>query len=357
MVVLEFAGALAAILLAAYLFTNAVEMLGGRLKLGQGAVGSVLAAVGTALPETMIPVVAILGAALSGGDASVAGEIGVGAILGAPFLLATLAMFVVGASAYGFRNRREHGAEIRCRQEKLDFPWCKVSAKDVTVDEETIARDVLFFLIFFAVAVVVGIVALPFAVKAAVAVLLIAAYAYYVRRALGAGGALEDVPERLTLWRVASRPPTWAVVGQLVLALALIVVGAQVFVDAVEISSEAVGLPAGLVALVLAPLATELPEKLNSLIWVRDGKDTLALGNITGAMVFQSTIPVIFGLLFTPWVLDSLTLFSAVLALLSGGLVYLALRREGPLHSWQLMIGGVFYVIFLIAAGYSITSS
>jgi cation:H+ antiporter len=46
------------------------------------------------------------------------------------------------------------------------------------------------------------------------------------------------------------------------------VVGAQVFVEAVELSSEAVGLPAGLVALVLAPLATELPEKLNSLIWV-----------------------------------------------------------------------------------------
>lgn len=65
MVVLEFAGALAAILAAAYLFTNAVEMLGGRLNLGQGAVGSVLAAVGTALPETMIPVVAILGTALA----------------------------------------------------------------------------------------------------------------------------------------------------------------------------------------------------------------------------------------------------------------------------------------------------
>ena len=354
MVILEFVGALAAILAAAYLFTNAVEMLGGRLELGQGAVGSVLAAVGTALPETMIPIVAILGAALAGGDAEVAGEIGVGAILGAPFLLATLAMFVVGASAYGYRKRREHGVEIRCREERADFPWCKVSAKDVTVDEETIARDVLFFLVFFAIATAVGIVAMPFFVKVAVAVLLVAAYAYYVRRALASGGALEEVPERLTLWRFASRPPTWAVAGQLVLALVLIVVGAQVFVEAVELSSEAVGLPAGLVALVLAPLATELPEKLNSLIWVRDGKDTLALGNITGAMVFQSTIPVIFGLLFTPWVLGPINLYSAALALISGAIVYLALRSEGPLHAWQLMIGGIFYVAFLAGAVVSI---
>ena len=350
MAVLEFAGALVAILAAAYLFTNAVEMLGGRLELGQGAVGSVLAAVGTALPETMIPVVAILGAVFFGGDANTAGEIGIGAILGAPFLLATLAMFVVGVSAYGFRKRREHGTEIRCREDKGEFPWCKVSAKDVIVDRQTIAQDVGFFLVFFAIAAAAGLVQLPLFAKVAVSVVLVGAYAYYVRRALSSGGALEEVPERLILWRAASRPPTWAVTGQLVFALVLIVAGAQVFVDAVELASEAIGLPAGLIALVLAPLATELPEKINSVIWMRDGKDTLALGNVTGAMVFQSTIPVTLGLLFTPWVLQPLNIFSVVLALVSGAIVYLALRRDGPLHSWYLLPGGIFYAAFLVGA-------
>jgi len=92
--------ALAAILIAAYLFTNAVEILGDRLGLSQGGVGSVLAAVGTALPETMIPIVAILGAVFAGRDPESAGEIGIGAILGAPFMLATLAMFVVGRPSW-----------------------------------------------------------------------------------------------------------------------------------------------------------------------------------------------------------------------------------------------------------------
>ncbi len=128
---------LAAILAAAVVFTNAVEMLGDRLRLGGGAVGSVLAAVGTALPETMIPVVAIVGALLTGGG--VAEQIGVGAILGAPFLLTTLAMFVVGASALGFRGRRESGV-------KLD------------VDQETTRRDLLYFLVFFALAAGAGLV-------------------------------------------------------------------------------------------------------------------------------------------------------------------------------------------------------
>jgi cation:H+ antiporter len=350
-VLLEFAIALGAIVAAASLFTNAVEILGGRLNLGQGAVGSVLAAVGTALPETMIPIVAVLAAVFGGRDPGTAGEIGIGAILGAPFMLATLAMFVVGASALTFRNRREQGAEIRCGEAVADeFPWCKAPSKSVNIDANTIGRDIAFFLIFFAVAAGVGVVELIYPLKVVLALLLIAAYALYVRRTLHSGAALEEVPERLTLWRHGSEPPSWAVVCQAALALVLMVVGAQIFVDAVEHAAEFAGLPAGLVALVLAPLATELPEKINSVIWVRDGKDTLALGNITGAMVFQSTVPVTFGVLFTRWELEPLNLFSVVLALVSGGFVYVVLRRRKALRSWQLMVGGAFYLVFLVGA-------
>jgi len=109
-----------------------------------------------------------------------------------------------------------------------------------------------------------------------------------------------------------------------------------------------------LISLVLAPLATELPEKVNSVLWIRDGKDTLALGNITGAMVFQSTIPVTLGVLFTSWNLGPLNLFSVALALVSGGLIYVVLRSRITLHSWHLMVGGVFYLLFLAGAVYSV---
>src|SRR3712207_2830191 len=105
MTIVELVLSAAAIVVAAAPFTNAIEILGERLNLGAGAVGSVLAAVGTALPETMIPVVAIVASLFTG--ASAAGEIGVGAILGAPFLLATLAMFVSGIAVLSYRRRRE----------------------------------------------------------------------------------------------------------------------------------------------------------------------------------------------------------------------------------------------------------
>ena len=81
--ILILAVAFVVILLGAELFTNGIEWFGRKLELAEGAVGSVLAAVGTALPETMIPIIAIL----FGGGGEATDEVGVGAILGAPFML------------------------------------------------------------------------------------------------------------------------------------------------------------------------------------------------------------------------------------------------------------------------------
>jgi cation:H+ antiporter len=122
----------------------------------------------------------------------------------------------------------------------------------------------------------------------------------------------------------------------------------------VEHASESLGIPAGLISLVLAPLATELPEKFNSVIWLREDKDTLAFGNITGAMVFQSTLPVSLGLLFTRWELDFINVFSAVLALASSVVLLGLLLRKGPIKAYYLLGAGILYVAFLVAAIYQL---
>lgn len=153
----------------------------------QGAVGSVLAAVGTALPETVIPVVALMGAALTDESAGVPSEVGIGAILGAPFLLATLAPFVVGVSALGFRHRRESGTEI-------------------ALDKGTTRRDIGVFLVFFGIAAGAGLVPLPFLLKVLFAALLVGAYVFYVWRTIKSGGGAQEheAPEDLRLWPEAS---------------------------------------------------------------------------------------------------------------------------------------------------------
>jgi cation:H+ antiporter len=330
--IIELVISLAAILGAAILFTNAVEIMGDRLNLGAGAVGSVLAAVGTALPETMIPVVAIIGSLILGTSAAAAGEIGIGAILGAPFLLATLALFIVGAAGLIYRGRRKTGSEI-------------------SADRQTAIPDLLFFLFCFVLAAAAGILSLPLVLKILLAVVLLAAYVLYVVMILRKGGETEgDVPSRLTLWPFRSQGPTWAVAAQMIGTIAVMGFGAHLFVGAVEHLSKSVGVPAGLIALVLAPLATELPEKFNSVVWLRDNKDTLAIGNITGAMVFQSSIPVSIGILFTPWQLDFLSTLAAAFAIASS-IVFLGfLLRKAPLRAFYMLGAGSLYIVFVVTA-------
>jgi len=143
------------------------------------------------------------------------------------------------------------------------------------------------------------------------------------------------------------------VMAQVALALALIVLGAQVFVGAVDHLSTVIGLDPTILALIIAPIATELPEKFNSVLWVRNGKDTLAMGNITGAMVFQSAVPTVLGLLFTPWVFSEESLIhfaSAGVAFASTIIIFGGMLMRGRLSAWTLLIGGPFYLVYVYLA-------
>ena len=297
----------AVILAGALLFTNAVEWLGHKLKLGEGAVGSILAAVGTAMPETLIAVVALISAAEGSAD------VAVGAIVGAPFLLATLAMGLVGLFAFLYRERREQGLRLDAHAPTLE-------------------RDLIFFLIFFGISLALAWGA-PDPVRIPIGIFVILAYFWYIRRTLLSGGEVQEhgsldplIFERREEFR--KDPALVFVLIQLFVGLGAMVGGAHLFVEELLHIAEDIGVEALVLSLILAPLATELPEKVNSFFWVREGKDSLALGNITGAMVFQSTIPVGIGLIFTDWALNTNAWISIVLGLAGGLLAYEVLHRR-----------------------------
>ena len=329
---------LVAILGAAIVFTNAVELLGERLHLGGGSVGSILAAVGTALPETMIPLVAIITSLVTGTEGS--NQISIGAIIGAPFLLMTLGMCLVGVSVLGYRRRRESGSEV-------------------AINEQVTRRDLKYFLPFFLLAGVLGFVPLPMWVKVAAAVVLVGAYAYYVYQTIKGGGEeQDDSPDNLLLWPSSwGEVPMWAILAQVIVPVAVMAVGAYYFVHAVEHIANTLGVPAGLIALILAPLATELPEKFNSVYWLRESKDPIAVGNITGATVFQSTLPVALGLVFTPWNLGFRAGLAVALALVGGAALYAMLSSQKQLRGLYLLPGGLLYAAFIVVAIVSAVTS
>jgi cation:H+ antiporter len=360
--IIVLAGSLVVILVAAELFTNGIEWFGHKLNLAEGAVGSVLAAVATAMPETLIPVIAILGPLIFGGDTEASHAIGVGAILGAPFMLSTLAMFVTGAAIVYFARRGRRGTGMR-------------------VNVRVLGRDVAFFVLGYGIAI--GTAFLPAGLdwlKWVAAAVLFVIYAVYVRLHFADAPDEETDPDQLArlhalrLPGVAERntididilprePAEWdtqrgeprmrIIVSQVLVALALIILGAQFFVGAVERISDIVGLEPTILSLIIAPIATELPEKFNSVLWVRTGKDTLAMGNITGAMVFQSCLPTVLGLLFTTWTFTSgsaISFASAGVAFVSTIVIFGTMLRGGRLSAWILLIGGPLYLVYVYLA-------
>ena len=326
------------ILAGAELFTNGIEWFGRKLQLAEGAVGSVLAAVGTALPETMIPIIAILFAT---GENSAA--VGVGAILGAPFMLSTLAMFVTALAVLIVARRRTTGDLM-------------------LVDTHVLGHDVRYFAIAYAIAIGAAFLPVePVWLKWIVAVVLLGIYGWYVKGHFEADPDVdaEDLAplrfHRLDRAAHLADPavPRLRVVNlQVLTALALIVLGAVFFVGAVEDLAHQFNVDGALLALVIAPIATELPEKFNSVIWVRQGKDTLSMGNITGAMVFQSTIPTVVALVFASetWVAapgSYVAFASAGIAFLSMGAIFIPMARRGVLRGRGLLVGGLFYLVYL----------
>ena len=314
------------ILIGAEVFTNGVEWLGKRLKLGAGAVGSLFAAVGTALPETMVPIMAFISVGL--GTGTEGHDIGIGAILGAPFMLATVAFFITGFAALIFRRK--------------NLP--------LRIDANVLSRDLKFFLIVYSIAILASFLPTQM-LKNGAALSLVAAYGIYVYQTLRDCRNESCDHEKLAPLYLSGRNPRprlRMILLQIVLSLVAIIIGAGCFVDAVKPIAIALGIPVFVLALIITPIATELPEKFNSVLWIRRGKDTLAMGNLSGAMVFQSSVIPAIGIALTPWVLDGLALWSAFLAMCAALIPYLSLRYKGVILPTTLLIGGAIYLFFIL---------
>ncbi|NQS75377.1 MAG: sodium:calcium antiporter [Peptococcaceae bacterium] len=323
--ILVLAAALLVILTGAKIFTNGIEWLGKKLNLSEGAVGSVLAAVGTALPETMVPLIAILFAPIG-----TATEVGIGAILGAPFMLSTLAFGVVGVSKMVFCRGQGNGN--RC----------------IDIKRSILMRDLKYFIFFYTLAVAAAFI--PYMViKVPIALTLVSGYGYYVIKTLRDGDTLSemDVPP-LYFWKKNVEPPLYPILLQVAFSIGLIAFGAQYFVGAVGALAAEIAMPALILSIIITPIATELPEKFNSIIWVKGGKDTLAMGNITGAMVFQGSIIPTIGIMLTPWSISTLAAISAMLALLSSIIIYLIVAWKKELRTIYMVYPVAIYGIFLL---------
>lgn len=318
------------ILLSAIVLTNALEHLGARMKISEGVTGSLFAAIGTALPETTIPILALFFA--SEEHAVSRSEVGVGAILGAPLLLSTLAMFLIAVAVV--RRRRLAG--------KFE------------PEASGLCRDLDFFLpAYIIVALALFIPSSMRLLSILIAVLLVGWYLVYILRTVQASSSLveagygtaTDSPLLLSYFKLPANLA--ATVLQIVIGIALLVWGAEGLIHSIGTVSTLWGVRPLVLSLLIAPFASEMPEKVNSILWVRRRRDTLAFGNVTGAMVFQGTLLPALGIIMTPWRPEPAILASVTATLIAAAWLRLILTR-GHLRIWHMAVNGALYVGYIV---------
>ena len=318
-----FLGSAAAIYFACEFFVNGVEWLGRKLGIGETATGTILAAFGTALPESAVTFIAVVF-----GNDPAQKDIGVGAALGGPLVLATISYAVVGAAVL-FSHRR------------LGRPTRRIEC-----DSKKLRDDQAWFFCLFLFKAALGLAVFRF--KPWLGLLFLAAYGLYLRRELRGERVPHDEPlEPLKLRPRADPGLLWPLL-QTTLALTAIAVASKIFVSQLGDIGLQWGLSSQLVALLLSPVATELPETMNALIWVRQGKERLALANISGAMMIQATIPTALGLFYTSWVFSRQLITSAVVTLAAVA-VLLGLFSRRSVNARSLIPLAGLYAIFVIA--------
>ncbi|MGL4832446.1 MAG: sodium:calcium antiporter [Propionibacteriaceae bacterium] len=314
-------------------FLNAVEWLGASLKVGAIAVGSILAAIGTALPESLITIMALVV-----GREGEKGELAMGAALGGPLVVSTVAYSVAGFSLWYYaRQARKNGK---------DFGGLEAIDRQ---DTWVLSHDQLWFIFIFLSSIVLGL--LPaFPGKRWFGLVYFAIYGYYFWRELKADDdtASAEGLEPLRFDKNSETPSKLAIWGQTLVTLVAIFAASHFFVAQLDYLGPKWGMPAIAAALLLSPVASELPETLNAYIWARDDKVKLALANVAGSMMIQSTIPAGITMIVAGWQFTPPALFAAIATMGCALWVHLLMRFH-KLTPLRLGATLVFYIGFAIA--------
>ncbi|MGL5742884.1 MAG: sodium:calcium antiporter [Legionella sp.] len=158
------------------------------------------------------------------------------------------------------------------------------------------------------------------------------------------------INEPMIFTKIGLKNNTSTIIIQLIVGVILLLFGAKWFINGVEGISLALNISALVLSLLIIPIATELPEKVNSIIWVRKNKDTLGFGNITGAMALQGSILPALGILLTPWQPSREVLTCIIITFFAS----IWLRINASLHGLlitALLINVCFYLIYIFLIG------
>lgn len=318
---------LLAIIYSCSFFTNATEHLGCKLKLGNNATGSIFAVFGTSFPETIVPIIAIFGSLLTKKDIILGQDIALGAIIGSPFMLSTFALFLIG----------------------LTLVISKRPKKELNLNYKNATRQYKYFLFAYTIAILASFISYK-SIKIAIVIFLITLYSFFVYRTLikSKQNFCENALDDLLFSKIFKiKKDLSCILIQFFASIIALGIFSHFFVKEIGYLSTALNISPVILSLIVTPFATELPECINSIIWIKNNKDDLAMANVLGGIVFQSMIPTSIGIAFTPWVLNSDILLNAIIIIVFSAIFTLTTLSLNKIKLIPLLFGGIFYFGYL----------
>ncbi len=308
--ILGITGGIVALILSSIILTSTIEELGTRGKFSSSFTGAVISPIFTSMPELVIIVTAwILIGKISGS------EIAAGTIIGEPFMVSAIGFPLM---AVAMLLARKNG-----KAENLN---------------SVMPKTLIFIGLVFPVMVIPSLIN-SLGIKIITAFFLVAAYLIFVYFVRGKNQG-ESEPLRA---KIRSK---FVFIALVVVGVVLVVGGSTLLVRSVDTLAFQSSINRELIAILIVPIATIVPETLNSVIWAAKLKTNLAVGALVGEESFFATFYPALGILASTWVVTSNGLIAIILTSvfsITVGLV--TLRYKGGPYVYFLFV--LSLVIFL----------
>ncbi len=319
-VLLLLAASLVAVFFSSLMFVNAIEYAGSRLNWSHGFTGAIVAPLFTSIPELALFIIAVF---IHGGTSG--HLIGLGMIFGEPFMTSSLSYFLVFASivaAFKFTGKKTRNLEV---DKSLSIPF-------------------VFVLLLFPFALLPGIIHSLY-LQYLMGSVFIFFYLFYVRTMTGRrSSAMEEPAETPYFMHLHDH---WSMAAlQLLTSAILLYYGATLMVQAITLISGIHRVSPLVVAILVIPVATAIPETLSAMIWAYRGRNSLAIGSIVGEKVLYATFYPGLAMFFIPWTLDT-QVYLSVVATTVVSLVFFFFSRKGKMPYYALAIGLPFFLIYI----------
>ena len=219
-------------------------------------------------------------------------------------------------------------------------------------------KEFLRYYKYFLIAYIVGILTTfvhNYSIKILISIFLVTFYIIFIKRTIKKSkeNFSEQETEDLIFAKLSktSNVNSFLIILQTTISLFGLILSTHYFVKEIISISQLLNFSPLLLSLIITPFATELPECINSIIWTKNKKDTLAIANVLGAVVFQSVVPMSIGILFTPWILDKTILINSLLVVLCSVFVLFSVfftKKITPISLFSCILFYVGYIIFIL---------